>query len=84
LVPYCSAPISSSATSRSSLETAIPHEAACPGAAGASGGGKARLGAFSDKAAFELGQRAKHVKHQTSLRSRRVEGFGQAAKADAA
>src|SRR5689334_20347535 len=45
---------------------------------------EARLGALSDQAALEFRQRAKHVKNQPPLRSRRVESFGQAAKPDTA
>jgi hypothetical protein len=45
-------------------------------------GGKARLGALPDQTALEFRQRAEHVKDKPTLRGRRVEGFGQAAKAD--
>jgi hypothetical protein len=38
---------------------------------------------LADQAALEFRQRPEHVKYEPSLRSRRVEGFGQAAKADA-
>ena len=44
---------------------------------------RARLGALPDQAALELRQCAKHVKNEPTLRGRRVEGFGQAAKPDA-
>jgi hypothetical protein len=44
-------------------------------------GGKTRLGALADQTALEFRQRTKHVKNQPPLRGRRVEGFGQAAKA---
>ena len=47
-------------------------------------GGEARLGALSDQAALEFRQRAEHMKDQTALCGRGVEGFGQAAKPDAA
>jgi len=36
-----------------------------------------------DQAAYEFRQRAKHVKNKPTLRRRRVESFGQAAKTDA-
>ena len=52
-------------------------------AAHAPSGGKPRLGSLPDQAARELCRRAKHVKNQPPLRSRRVEGFGQASKTDA-
>jgi hypothetical protein len=54
------------------------------GASRTPSGGEARLGPLPDQAALEFCQRAKHVKNQPSLRGRRVEGFGQAAKRDAA
>jgi hypothetical protein len=41
------------------------------------------LGALPDQAALEFRQRAKHMRDQPPLRSRRVERFGQAAKPDA-
>ena len=47
-------------------------------------GSEARLGALPDQAALEFRERSKHVKDQPPLRRRRVEGFGQAAKPDAA
>jgi hypothetical protein len=53
-----------------------------PGAARAPGGGKPRLGALPDQAALEFRQRAEHVKDQSPLRDRRIEGFRQAAKPD--
>ncbi len=53
------------------------------GAPNAPRGGEARLGTLPDQAALELRQRAEHMKNQPPLRGRRVEGFGQAAKADA-
>lgn len=53
-------------------------------AARAPSGRKTRLGALSDQAALEFRQCAKHVKNEPPLRRRRVEGFGQAAKSDAA
>jgi hypothetical protein len=40
------------------------------------------LGTLADQAALEFGERAKHMKNQSPLRSRRVESFGQAAKPD--
>jgi type IV secretion system protein VirB9 len=52
---------------------------AASGAVGATCGGKARLGALADQAALEFCQCAEHVKDQPPLRSRRIEGFGQAA-----
>jgi hypothetical protein len=54
------------------------------GAAKATGGGEARLGAFPDQTAFEFRKRTKHVKNQPPLCGRRVEDFGQTAKTDAA
>ena len=51
--------------------------------AGAARGGKARSGALADQTALEFRQRAKHVKNQPPLRSRRVERLGQAAEAGA-
>jgi hypothetical protein len=42
-----------------------------------------RLGALPDQAALEFSQRAKHMKNKPAQRSRRVEGFSQAAKTDA-
>ncbi len=51
--------------------------------ASATRGGQPRLGALADQAALEFRKRAKHVKNQTPLRGRRVEGFGQTAKPDA-
>ena len=45
--------------------------------------GKARLDAFPKQAALEFRQGAKHMKNSPTLRGRRVEGFGQAAKTDA-
>ena len=53
------------------------------GAAEAPSGGKTCFGALADQAALELRQRTKHMKNEPPLRSRRVEGFGQAAKPDA-
>jgi hypothetical protein len=53
---------------------------AASGAARAPRRREARLGALSDQAALEFRQRAKHVKNQPPLRSRRVESFGPAAK----
>ena len=53
-------------------------------AAEATGGREARLGALPDQAALEFRECAKHMKNQPPLRSRRVEGLGQAAKSDAA
>jgi hypothetical protein len=52
-------------------------------AARAPRGGKARLGAFPDQPSLEFRQRSKHMKKKPSLRGRRVDGFGQAAKTDA-
>jgi hypothetical protein len=51
-------------------------------AANAPRSGEARLGALSDQAALEFRQRAEHVKDKPPLRSRRVQGFGPAAKAE--
>ena len=48
------------------------------GAAGAPSSGKSRLGTFPDQASLEFRERTKHMKNQSSLRSRRVEGLGQA------
>jgi hypothetical protein len=45
--------------------------------------GKARLDAFPKQAALEFRRRAKHMKNSPTLRGRRVDGFGQAAKTDA-
>ena len=54
------------------------------GAAGTPRGGEARLGALPDQTALKLCQCPKHMENQPALRGRRVEGFGQAAKPDAA
>jgi len=43
---------------------------AASGAAKPTGGGKARLGAFSDQTALEFRKRAKHVKNQPPLKDR--------------
>ena len=45
-------------------------------------GGETRLGTFASEAALELGERSKHMKHEPTLRRRRVDGFREAAKAD--
>src|SRR4051794_6384844 len=50
------------------------------GAAKASRGGKTCLGTLPDEAALELCQCAKHMKNQSALCGRRVQGFGQAPK----
>jgi hypothetical protein len=55
---------------------------ATSGAARVPGGGKACLGALPDQAALKFSQCTKHVKDKTTLRGRRIEGFGQAAKPD--
>ena len=55
---------------------------AAPGATEATGSGETRSGALPDQTALEFRQRPEHVKNQPPLRSRGVEGFGQAAKPD--
>ena len=51
------------------------------GTAKAPRGGQTCLSTLPDQAALEFRQRAEHVKNQPSLRGRRIESFGQAAKA---
>jgi hypothetical protein len=53
-----------------------------PRSACAPSSGKAGLGTLPDQAALEFRERAKHVKNQSPLRGRRVEGLSQAAEPD--
>lgn len=53
-------------------------------AANAARGSKPSLGALADQAALELRQRAEHGKDKSPSRRRRVDGFRQPAKTDAA